>query len=66
MQLPRILHIGCDDTLMEMRSRVLTSAGYVVEASDSVNKAIYLIESDLIDAVLICHRFPRVSGNCLL
>ena len=43
MQPPRILHIGYDDTLIAMRSRVLSSAGYTVEESDSLNRAIYLL-----------------------
>jgi CheY-like chemotaxis protein len=66
MHPPRILHIGYDDTLIAMRSRVLSSAGYTVEESDSLNRAIYLLESDLIDAVLICHTVPRSDQQLLV
>jgi CheY-like chemotaxis protein len=66
MQLPRILHVGYDHTLIALRSHVLSSAGYAVEESDSVNKAIYLIESDLIDAVLICHTIPKSVQQLLV
>jgi CheY-like chemotaxis protein len=66
MHPPRILHIGYDDTLIAMRSHVLSSAGYTVEESDSLNRAIYLLESDLIDAVLICHTVPRSDQQLLI
>jgi CheY-like chemotaxis protein len=66
MHPPRILHIGYDDTLIAMRSHVLSSAGYTVEESDSLNRAIYLLESDLIDAVLICHTVPRSDQQLLV
>jgi CheY-like chemotaxis protein len=52
--------------LIAMRSRVLSSAGYTVEESDSLNRAIYLLESDLIDAVLICHTVPRSDQQLLV
>jgi CheY-like chemotaxis protein len=66
MHPPRILHIGYDDTLIAMRTHVLSSAGYTVEESDSLNRAIYLLESDLIDAVLICHTVPRSDQQLLV
>jgi DNA-binding response OmpR family regulator len=51
---------------MAMRSRVLRAAGYVVEESDSVNRAIYLLQSDSVDAVLICHSVPRSDQQLLV
>ena|SRR5580765_990961 len=63
---PRILHVGYDHTLIALRSHVLSSAGYAVEESDSSNKAIYLIESDSIDAVLICHTVPKSVQQLLV
>jgi CheY-like chemotaxis protein len=66
MQPSRILHVGYDDALIAMRSRVLRSAGYAVEESGSVNNAIYLVESDLIDAVLICHTIPKSEQQLLV
>jgi CheY-like chemotaxis protein len=66
MQPTRILHVGYDDSLIALRSRILSRAGYAVEESDSVNKAIYLVESDLIDAVLICHTVPKIEQQLLV
>jgi CheY-like chemotaxis protein len=66
MQPPRILHVGYDHTLIALRSHVLSSAGYAVEESDSVNRAIYLIESDSIDAVLFCHTIPKSVQQLLV
>jgi PleD family two-component response regulator len=55
MAIPRILSIGKDATLMSTRKSLLLAAGYGVEEAFSVDTAISLAISDLIDVTILCH-----------
>jgi DNA-binding response OmpR family regulator len=55
----RILSLGKDATLMHSRTMVLAAAGYDVSEAYSVDKAIALAQSDLIDVSVICHTVDR-------
>jgi hypothetical protein len=55
----RILSLGKDATLMRSRTMVLRAAGYDVSEAYSVEKAIALASSDLIDVSVICHTVDR-------
>jgi CheY-like chemotaxis protein len=63
---PHILSVGRNPTLMSSRSLILRRAGYLVEEADSVDKAINLVEADLIDAVLICHSLAKRDQQALI
>jgi DNA-binding response OmpR family regulator len=63
---PHILSIGKNHNLMSSRSLILRKAGYVVQEAQTLEDAIGLAESDLIDAMLICHTIPRAEQKVLI
>jgi DNA-binding response OmpR family regulator len=63
---PHILSIGKNHNLMSSRSLILRKAGYVVQEARTAEEAIRLVESDLIDAMLICHTLARPEQKRLI
>ena len=66
MTAPHILSVGNNPTLMSSRTLILRAAGYVVEESYTVDKAINLVEADSIDVTLICHTIPKNDQQVLI
>jgi CheY-like chemotaxis protein len=63
---PHILSVGNNPILMSSRSLLLRNAGYAVDETYTVDKAISLLEADSIDAVLICHTVPKHDQQVLI
>jgi DNA-binding response OmpR family regulator len=63
---PHILSVGNEATLMSSRTLILRGAGYLVDETYTVQKAITLVEADSIDAVLICHTIPIDEQRLLI
>jgi DNA-binding NtrC family response regulator len=63
---PHILSIGKNHNLMSSWSLILRKAGYVVQEAQTPEEAIGLVESDLIDAMLICHTIARAEQKMLI
>jgi DNA-binding response OmpR family regulator len=63
---PHILSIGKNHNLMTSRSLILRKAGYVVQEARTTEEAIGLVDSDLIDAMLICHTIARREQKMLI
>lgn len=63
---PHILSIGKNHNLMSSRSLILRKAGYVVQEAWTAEEAIRLVESDLIDATLICHTISPLEQEMLI
>ena len=59
MPLTMVLAVGLDPSLLETRSLVLQSAGYIVESALSVKEAVDRFQSGDFDLVLLCHSVPR-------
>lgn len=64
--LPRILSVGTDKTLMASRTLLMSNSGYAVDEAYSIEKAISFVESDSIDATLICHTVPQHDQRVLI
>jgi hemoglobin-like flavoprotein len=58
MSTTRVVAFGYDRMLMELRSRVLRMSGYEVEETFTMAEASESAQSDLIDALVICHTVP--------
>ena len=58
MPLTIVLAVGLDPSLLETRSLVLQSAGYMVESASSVKEAVDRFQSGDFDLVLLCHSVP--------
>ncbi len=54
----RVVAFGYDRLLVGLRSRVLRLSGYEVEETFSIAEASKSAQSDLIDALVICHTVP--------
>jgi hypothetical protein len=54
----RVVAFGYDRMLVELRSRVLRMSGYQVEETFTMAEASESAQSDLIDALVICHTVP--------
>ena len=59
MSLTIVLSIGFDPSLLETRSLVLQSAGYMVESASSLKEAVNRFQSGDFDLVLLCRSVPR-------
>ena len=66
MAIPRILSIGKDPVLMSTRKYLLQAAGYEVEEAYSVDRAISLATSDLIDVTIICHTLFQTEQHLFI
>jgi DNA-binding NtrC family response regulator len=62
----RILAFGYDRMLVGLRSSVLRMSGYEVEETFTLAEASELAQSDLIDALVICHSVPEVEREKLV
>jgi CheY-like chemotaxis protein len=58
MPLATILSICLDPTLLNSRSRLLQSAGYMVVSATSVQQAVSRFRNGNFDLVLLCHSIP--------
>ena len=65
MSLTIVLSIGFDPSLLETRSLVLQSAGYMVESASSLKEAVNRFQSGDFDLVLLCHSVPRKDRDHL-
>ena len=54
----RVLAFGYDRLLVALRASVLRRSGYEVEETFSATEALARVQSDSIDALLICHSVP--------
>jgi DNA-binding response OmpR family regulator len=61
-----ILSFGYDPILLPLRSMVLRSRGYAVEEAYSLAEAFRVVQSDVIDLMLICHTVPADDQNKLI
>jgi hypothetical protein len=62
----RVVAFGYDRLLVGLRSRVLRMSGYEVEETFTVEKASESAQSDLIDALVICHTVPEEEKEQLV
>jgi DNA-binding NtrC family response regulator len=62
----RVVSFGYDRQLNGLRSRVLRMAGYEVEETFTMAEATELSQSDLIDALVICHTVPNEEREQLV
>jgi hypothetical protein len=51
---------------MKTRTLLLLSAGYAVEEAYSIETAISIVATDLLDAALICHTVPKYEQETLI
>jgi DNA-binding response OmpR family regulator len=65
MHLTIILHIGEDALLLETRSLILRSAGYVVESVRSLKQAAEQFLAGDFDLVILCHSIPSKDRDRL-
>jgi CheY-like chemotaxis protein len=65
MPLTIVLAVGTDPWLLNTRSLVLQSAGYMVESALSVKEAVDRFQSGDFDLVLLCHSVPRKDRDRL-
>jgi CheY-like chemotaxis protein len=65
MSLTIVLSIGFDPSLLETRSLVLQSAGYMVESASSLKEAVNRFQSGDFDLVLLCRSVPRKDRDHL-
>jgi CheY-like chemotaxis protein len=66
MSLTIVLSIGFDPSLLEIRSLVLQSAGYMVESASSLKEAVNRFQSGDFDLVLLCRSVPRRDRDHLI
>ena len=66
MPAPQILSVGKTKSLMVSRSMLLRHAGYGVEEAYSLREALRILDSVLLDAVLICHTIPPADLDSLV
>ena len=59
------LAVGQDPLLLEMRSQVLQSAGYMVVCALSVEEALHHFVSSDFDIVILCHSIPVLDRERL-
>ncbi|HEY6349721.1 MAG TPA: hypothetical protein VI636_09950 [Candidatus Angelobacter sp.] len=62
----QVLSVGHDRSLMTSRSLLLCKAGYAVEEAYSRHQALVLVDSDVIDVLLICHTVPENEKRALI
>ena len=62
----RVLTFGYDRMLVDLRSRVLRMAGYEVEEKFTLPEASVSAQSDLIDALIMCHTVPTEEREQLI
>jgi len=62
----RILFVGYECTLLDLRSQVLRQAGYGVEEARSRQAALELAESDSVDLMVICDSLPSTDQQWLI
>ena len=65
MSLTIVLSIGFDPSLLETRSLVLQSAGYMVESASSLKEAVNRFQSGDFDLVLLCRSVPGKNRDHL-
>ena len=62
----RLVALGYDQMLVGLRSRVLRMSGYEVEEKFTMTEASESAQSDLIDALVICHSVPNEEKEQLV
>lgn len=62
----RVLTFGYDRMLVDLRARVLRMSGYEVEEKFTLPEATASAQSDLIDALVICHTVPAEEREQLV
>ncbi|HEY1938721.1 MAG TPA: hypothetical protein VGJ33_12360 [Candidatus Angelobacter sp.] len=53
-----IISVGYEPRLLATRSMVLRHAGYIVNETNALTAALAKLESDLVDALLLCNTIP--------
>ncbi len=66
MSTTRVVAFGYDPKLMGLRSSVLRMTGYEVEETFDKAQASELAQSDLTDALVICHTVPKEEKEQLV
>lgn len=66
MSATRVVAFGYDHLLVGLRSRVLRMSGYEVEEIFTLAEASNSAQSDLIDALIICHTVPSEEKERLV
>ena len=61
-----ILHVGRDLSLLNSRSMVLRSAGYIVECKYTIEDAVRHFLSSDFDLVLLCHSLSEEERQCFV
>src|SRR5512146_1994801 len=63
---PRILSISYDPALLTSRNDLLRQAGYAVTGASNLNDALYAVESEEFDLVIVGHSLPEHERRLLV
>jgi CheY-like chemotaxis protein len=66
MPIKLILAVGREPALLEYRSQILRSAGYIVDSELSLKRAIQRYKYGDFDLVLLCHTIPVQERDRLI